>query len=268
MAKMDDAGSGKQVIARAAAVLRALENQSSGRSLAEIAAASGLPRSTVHRIVAALEAQQLVMTAPGGVRLGPAVVRMAASAHTDVVMIARPFVESLGRRTRETVDVTVLRGAHAVSIDQYSSDQELRVISAVGTAFPLHCTAHGKALLAELGDHQATELVRGTMARRTPATITKVPDLLQQLAQARRTIVATDAEEHAQGVCGLGVVIQTGQAELYAISLAIPQLRFKDSQDAFRSALLQCKAEIETNMKTGGGNPLSSVSMKASGRAS
>jgi IclR family transcriptional regulator, acetate operon repressor len=108
--KSEAAGSGKQVIARAAAVLRALENQTTGQTLAEISKTSGLPRTTVHRIVQALEAQQLVMSAPGGVRLGPALVRMAASAHTDVVMIAKPFVEVLGRRTRETVDVSVLRG--------------------------------------------------------------------------------------------------------------------------------------------------------------
>lgn len=77
----------------------------------------------------------MVSTGSSGIRLGPALVRLAASAHTDVVAVARSYVEALGRRTRETVDVSVYRGFHAISVDQYPSDQELRVVSAVGPAF-------------------------------------------------------------------------------------------------------------------------------------
>ena len=144
MSEDNDSASGRQVISRAAAVLRALAEDNSGQSLGQIAKKTDLPRTTVHRIVAALEAQQLAATTPAGVRLGQALVRLAASAHTDVVAAARPFVEALGRRLRETVDLCVFRGQHAVSVDQFASDQELRVVAAVGTAYPIHCTAHGK----------------------------------------------------------------------------------------------------------------------------
>ena len=144
MSEDNDSASGRQVISRAAAVLRALAEDNNGQSLGQIAKKTDLPRTTVHRIVAALEAQQLAATTPAGVRLGQALVRLAASAHTDVVAAAR-FVEALGRRLRETVDLCVFRGQHAVSVDQFASDQELRVVAAVGTAYPIHCTAHGKA---------------------------------------------------------------------------------------------------------------------------
>ena len=183
MSEDNDSASGRQVISRAAAVLRALAEDNSGQSLGQIAK-TDLPRTTVHRIVAALEAQQLAATTPAGVRLGQALVRLAASAHTDVVAAARPFVEALGRRLRETVDLCVFRGQHAVSVDQFASDQELRVVAAVGTAYPIHCTAHGKALLARLDDAALEELLGARLERRTASTITARKDLLAQLAES------------------------------------------------------------------------------------
>jgi DNA-binding IclR family transcriptional regulator len=244
MTSETDSG-GKQVIARAAAVLKALENQRAGLSLSQIAKASELPRTTVHRIVTALEAQQLVITGSSGIRLGPALVRLAASAHTDIVAIARPYVESLGRRTRETVDVSVYRGLHAISVDQYPSDQELRVVSPVGTAFPTHCTAHGKALLGMFSDEFLIEMLTEPLERRTCATIVSLDTLIEDVGVARQRGWAIDQEEHARGVCGIGVNIRSGLSEHYAISLAVPALRFHEQLDGLKAALLQCKAEVE-----------------------
>lgn len=241
-----ESGGGKQVIARAAAVLKALENQTQGLSLGQIAKAANLPRTTVHRIVGALEAQQFVVTGQGGVKLGPALARLAASAHTDVIAIARPFIEALGRRTRETVDLCVFRGMHAISVDQYASDQELRVVSAIGTAFPCHCTAHGKALLANLADEQIDVLYQDIeLEKRTPASAPNLATLKQYLGEARANGFAIDREEHARGVCGIGVILRSGMTEQYALSLAVPALRFEDQLESLKAALMQCRAEIE-----------------------
>ncbi|MDF9721809.1 helix-turn-helix domain-containing protein [Serratia marcescens] len=141
----DADNSGSQVIARAATLLRALETQPKGMTISQLSRETGLPRTTVHRLVTSLESQQLLIMGSGGVQLGPALARLAASAHTDVITLAKPAMETLGRRTRETVDLCVYRGSHAVSVGQFVSDQELRVVSAVGTAFPCHCTAHGSS---------------------------------------------------------------------------------------------------------------------------
>ncbi|MGC1305186.1 MAG: helix-turn-helix domain-containing protein, partial [Caulobacteraceae bacterium] len=72
MTEESEANAGKQVIARAAAVLRTLENRDRGLTQAQIACDTGLPRTTVQRLVQALEAQQLVSSTADGVRLGPA----------------------------------------------------------------------------------------------------------------------------------------------------------------------------------------------------
>ena len=138
------------MIARAAAILRALEDEAAGLSLGQIAQRVNLARSTVQRIVAALEAEKfLIAASPNGrVRLGPTILRLAASARTDFVAVARPYLVQLSNELKETVDLAVVKKDHLVFIDQVIGSQRLRTVSAVGETFPLHCTANGKAYLA------------------------------------------------------------------------------------------------------------------------
>ena len=126
-----------QVIARAAAILRSLEDQPSGLSLGQIAQRVGLARSTVQRIVSALEVEKLVIAASptGRVRLGPAILRLATSVQTDFVTIARPFMVKLSNELRETVDVASVKRDHLVFIDQVVGPQRLRTVSGVERRF-------------------------------------------------------------------------------------------------------------------------------------
>ena len=93
-------GPGVQVIARAASVLRALENRPEGLSLGQIAKEVGLARSTVQRIVAALAAEDFVVEAqPGrGVLIGPGLARIAASLGSNSAELLRPHLLALSDR--------------------------------------------------------------------------------------------------------------------------------------------------------------------------
>ncbi len=185
-----------QVIARAATILRALEEESAGLSLGQIAQRVNLARSTVQRIVAALEAEKLVIAASptGRVRLGPTILRLAASVRTDFVALARPFIVKLSTELRETVDVSIVKSDHLVFTDQVIGSQRLRTVSAVGETFPLYCTANGKAYLAELDDAAIERLIGRTYEERTPKTLTRLEALLADLKKVRKTGVAFDRE--------------------------------------------------------------------------
>src|SRR4051794_39834651 len=177
-----------QVIARAATILRALEEQPAGLSLGQIAQRVDLARSTVQRIVAALEAEKLVIAASptGRVRLGPTILRLAASARTDFVSIARPFLVRLSNELGETVDLATIRKNHLIFVDQVIGPQRLRAVSAVGETFPLYCTANGKAYLAQLDEVAIARLIGTSFERRTPKTITRLTELVKELKAARR----------------------------------------------------------------------------------
>ena len=100
-----------QVIARAATILRALEAENAGLSLGQIAQRVSLARSTVQRIVAALQTEKLVIAATpnGRVRLGPTILRLAASVRSDFLALARPFLERLSEELHETVDLAMVQ---------------------------------------------------------------------------------------------------------------------------------------------------------------
>src|SRR5690242_15496507 len=172
-----------QVIARAAAILRALEDEAPGLSLGQIAQRVNLARSTVQRIVAALEAEKLVMAASpnGRVRLGPTILRLASSVRTDFVTIARPFLAKLSGELRETVDLATIKRDHLVFIDQVIGSQRLRTVSAVGEMFPLYCTANGKAYLAGLDEGTIETLIGSVYEQRTPNTLTRINALIEDL---------------------------------------------------------------------------------------
>jgi len=239
-----------QVIARAATILRALEDESGGLSLGQIAQRVSLARSTVQRIVAALECEKLVIAATpnGRVRLGPAILRLAASVRSDFIALARPFLEKLSAELQETVDLSVVKKDHLVFIDQVISSQRLRTVSAVGETFPLHCTANGKAYLAQLSDQAIEKLIGRAFEQRTPNTRTRIDALLADLAAVRHTGVAYDREEHTLGISAAGVALRDPLGNSVAISVPVPAQRFADQEALIAERLLATKRAMEAHM--------------------
>src|ERR1700693_5170092 len=187
-----------QVIARAPTILRALEEETAGLSLGQIAQRVNLARSAVQRIVSALETEKLVIAATpnGRVRLGPTMLRLAASVRSDFIALARPFLERLSEELHETVDLSTVKKDHLVFIDQVIGSQRLRTVSAVGESFPLYCTAKRKVYLAQCDAAAIEPLIGATFEARTPHTLTRIDALLRELRTVRKQGIAFDREEH------------------------------------------------------------------------
>jgi DNA-binding IclR family transcriptional regulator len=235
-----------QVISRAASVLRALEDEPKGLSLGEIAQRVGLARSTVQRIVDALRSEQFVIAASptAGVRLGPGLVRLAASASVEFDDITRPIIAGLSQSVGETVDLSVLKGRSAVFTDQIQGSHRLRAVSAIGDSFPLHCTANGKAILSVLPDDKLHALLRGPLPRLTPKTITRPAELLKEIEDCRRTGIAVDDEEHTEGICALGTGFLDPMGRAIALSIPVPTTRFRRIRPELATRLLEARAKI------------------------
>jgi DNA-binding IclR family transcriptional regulator len=195
---------GVQVIARAAQVLRALEGEPHGLSLAQLAERVRLPRSTVHRIVSALAAEGLLMSASatGRVRIGPEFARLAGAGAAEYWRPVEPFMRQLHDQLGETVDCGMLDGTQVRVIHVIpASGHMLRAVTDVGQAFPLASTAKGKALLAAAGE------------------------------------VACDYEEAAPGICAAAIAIPEPSGVLLAISVVAPAQRYYGREAAITGAL-------------------------------
>ncbi len=239
-------GQSIQVIARAASVLRALEGEQDGLSLAQIAQRVDLARSTVQRIVDALRAEHFLIAATptSGVRLGPALIRLAASASVEFDQITRPIMAELSQRIGETVDLSVLKGFSAVFTDQVQGAHRLRAVSAVGETFPLHCTANGKALLSMMVAPQFDKYLRSPLTKFTPATITRAADLRNEIAACAKAGVAVDNEEHTEGISAVGTAFSDPLGRCIALSIPVPTTRFKKMKPELIKQLLAARMSI------------------------
>ncbi|WP_233808887.1 IclR family transcriptional regulator [Paraburkholderia sp. HP33-1] len=237
--------SGVQVIARAASVLRALKEHPDGLSLGELAKLLSLPRSTVQRIVDALHAENLVIAASlsRGVRLGPALLPLAAAARFVIVDLARPTLQQIARECGETVDLSLLDGDKVVFVDQVRGVHRLRAESEIGISFPLHSNAPGKAMLACMSEDDLARLKPTLhLTRLTSKTITEWPQLEDALAEIRVTGLSSDLEENGDGVCALAVPLRLPNNELAAISVPVPTQRFAALRPQLETLLLeQCE---------------------------
>jgi DNA-binding IclR family transcriptional regulator len=239
---------GIQVIARAADILRALEGKNQGLSLGQLAKELSLPRSTVQRIVGALDDENFLIAASptARVRLGPALVQIAKSVRFELAQLARPYLEELSRETGETVDLALLDGVKAVFVDQVQGTHRLRAVSAVGVSFPLHCTANGKAMLAALDPESFARLKLRIRLTASDGTAARTwPQLDAELAQIRKTGIAYDREDHSEGISAIGAAVMGLEGELAAISIPVPTVRFDVIENELVASLRRCAGDLQ-----------------------
>jgi DNA-binding IclR family transcriptional regulator len=248
-----------QAITRASRILAALEASPGGLSLAQIAQRVELPRSTVHRIVKALTTERFLVpvSAAGGVRLGPRLAGLASAALGELRQQIRPHLERLSEEVNETVDLAVLDRDQVIFIDQVAAPHRLQAVSAVGARFPAHCTANGKALLAELDPEQVRALLPARLPRLTQSTVTSRARLLEELARVRRDGVAFDNQEHTAGICAIGRTIPDGAGGRAAVTIPLPALRFEDREPLLANALARTCARLAELLEgsRGGASP-------------
>jgi DNA-binding IclR family transcriptional regulator len=239
--KEDRETGGIQVIFRVGNILRVLREHPEGLNPSQLAKEVKLPRSTVHRIISALESERLIDLNPsnGHIRLGLGLVSLAAAVDSDLRRELRPFLEQLYLAVDETIDLAVLSGEQLLFVDQVAAPHRLRAVSGIGMTFPLYCTANGKAMLAALPREQIERILPQELPSFTQRTITDRARLLEEIEQIRTELVAFDREEHTLGICAVGVAIQRPGGRLAAISIPAPSIRFYGNEQKLATALLE-----------------------------
>ncbi|GAB2545320.1 IclR family transcriptional regulator [Brachybacterium huguangmaarense] len=214
-------------LTRGLVVLEILADGEQPMTLATIHERSGLPKSTLVRLLAALcEGQFLVRVDDRpSYRLGHKVLDVAR-AYLDVLDISRvaaPHLDALARATRQTVNLGVRDGAQVVHVAVALPQRTLRFDAAVGDRAPLHATSLGKALLAALGEQDALDIMGpGPYPALGPGTLTDPARLTEELVRTRDRGWALDDNEHAEGLTCIAVPLELGGAVVAALSVSGP----------------------------------------------
>jgi DNA-binding IclR family transcriptional regulator len=236
---------GIQVIARAAAILRLLGKETGGLSLGQIAKAVDLPRSTVQRIVGALSNEGFVTKGDGSgrIQLGAEIQSLAQATAVAPRDRLRPVMEHLAQSTGETVDLAVLQGGKMLFLEQIEGQHRLRTVSRIGDAFPLTCTANGKAALAAIDLVAATQMILAEIRQdRTPDR--QLSDILAEIERIRDGALATDEDEHTEGISAIGFAIPDASGEVFAISIPVPSGRFQRQRAELVKAMEEARSSL------------------------
>ena len=220
-----------------------------GISARELGDALGMPKSTVHRLVAGLVEVGLMRRNPDTdlYVLGHVIAELAdGHLHWHALIRAcRPQMSTLRDESGETVSLHVLHAERRVVLDQAESLQEHRwVHNNLLVPMPLHAGAASKMLLALVPPAQAARIVRrdGLLAftRNTPRN----SELLQtELKEIRAQGYAMSAQEVTEGIASIAVPViaeATSTRSLAVMTLTGPSVRLSDK--ALKSHLRKLRA--------------------------
>jgi DNA-binding IclR family transcriptional regulator len=235
---------GTQAVDRAARLLTEVVHSPGSVTFTELAAATGLAKSTTSRLLLALERNGLVRRdAAGKFRPGEMFVRFAwrGGAEAGLTEVAQSYLDRLGRATGETVNLGVGRGDMVEQIAQVDSVYLIGATNWLGRPVPLHCSAIGKVLLA----FGAAMPPPGRLERRTEHTITGRAALEADLAKVRRRGYAVIDGELEPGLVAVAApVYRDGGAVVAALSVSGPGTRLTPARvsEVARHCVIQAAA--------------------------
>ena len=153
---------GVQSLDRAFDLLELLCRSQNGMAIHQLSEITGLHKSTVHRLLAAMASRGYVRRDPENAvyRAGMRLCELSEyiQENLDVVARAREPMERLSRATGETVHLVAREGAEIVYVYKVESIHgAIRMVSRIGMRRPLYCTGVGKAILATRGDEEVLQ---------------------------------------------------------------------------------------------------------------
>ncbi|MGB0960149.1 MAG: IclR family transcriptional regulator [Halocynthiibacter sp.] len=215
-----------QSVDRALEVLECLARQKTGQRVSDIAPETGLPISTVHRLLTTLERRHFVQQNPanGTWSIGPRAHSIGESytLHDKLVLPARPILRKLRDRTRETANLGVIQAEEAVTIAQIESREIMRAIAPPGGRVPILNSGMGKAIVATWPDDAISNLVqRQGLYPMTPMSLKSKSEVFDEIARIRANGYAVDDEEYVLGMRCVAAVVWSGdQDPVAAISVS------------------------------------------------
>lgn len=216
-------------IGRAFLLLETMAEHGGMMGLSQLAAESGLPMPTIHRVVRTLVELGYLRQEPNRQYvLAPRLIRLGESASGTLGIWARPHLDSLADALGESANLAMLDGDQIVYVAQAQSRQSMRMFTEVGRRVLPHCTAVGKAIMAEMPGHRVTELLHRTgMPSYTESTITTPDHFAKALARTAEHGYAMDDGEQEVGVRCVAAAVP-GTPTRLAMSVSGPATRMTE----------------------------------------
>ncbi|WP_284977406.1 IclR family transcriptional regulator [Arthrobacter sp. efr-133-TYG-104] len=223
-------------VTRAAAVLEALANSHTGQlTLSDLSRELGIPKSSTSNLLLALEEARLITRQGADFTLGRKLVELGAAylSRLDEVQEFYKYCEQAPTLSSETVRIAMLDGDHVIYLARYEGHPAVRLTSNIGDKMPVSLCGVGKALLAQLRDHDIDAMFPDGMELpvMTTNSLRTAEELKAQVAVIRKQGFAFEDEESTLGVVCLAVPVPTRGAHGPSLGLSVTALKATYSQE-------------------------------------
>ena len=230
MASVNDGSSRQQpllVLGKITEILDAFTLSRPSMTLGEIGQATGLPTSTVQRLVSNMVAQRLLDRVGDQIRIGARMAYWAATAvkDLDVLAVINPVLKEIRDKTGETACFFKVEQTFRVCVAVAETYHALRRDMYVGKVIPLHAGSASRVLLAWNPD-LADQILASPLEPLTDGTVTSPDELRALVAQAKADGYAITAGEREDSASGLSAPVFDSAADIVgAITISGPTLR-------------------------------------------
>jgi DNA-binding IclR family transcriptional regulator len=245
---------GTQAVVRALSILKAFSDDRPLWTLAELARSLNLNKTTVFRLLTALESEGLVRrdSITETYALGPEMVMLGARAMRSYTLLeaSKPELKSLADTSRETATLEILAGKDVLILEEIRGTHLIGSVQSIGTRWPAFATSTGKSMLAYLPAEQLATILKGTLPQYTPKTITDPERLRKEFVEVRRRGYAIADEALELGFRAVGSpVFQHDGKVIGAISVGGPSARMTlERLPAFGRLVNRMALQISTRL--------------------
>lgn len=243
-------------LTKALRILDALSDSVDGLGITDLSTVLKTPKSTVHRLIATLEAAGYVAFDAATTKycLGGRAARLGEQLNrqSPLLTFGASMLEQITKECHEASHLAILQGTEVVYISHEDSKEPVRISFGMGHRAPAHCTALGKVFLAGLSDSEIVMLYRNKkkLEKLTPRTIASLDKLLTEVAAVRREGIGEDKEEYTRGLRCLAAPIRDFSSRIVAaMSLSMFKHRMTPERRAFfKGALLRATGDVSERL--------------------
>jgi len=247
-----------QSLEKGLSVLRAFSAKRRTMTLAEVADAASMSKSSAQRMVYTLEKLGYIRKHPLTRRyqLTPRVMQIGFNylAADTLIDVANPFLSELTNNTGETTNLTEPDDDEMVYVSRFVSTKFVPIHMPIGSRIPMYCTGSGRAFLSALpADEALARLEQMKRVAFTPNTVTELAALGERLAEARQHGYATNREELFIGDMSIAAPVVGSQGRpVAAVHVVAPTSRwtFEDARQKLAPAVIDCARGISNSIRT------------------
>ncbi|MET9616338.1 IclR family transcriptional regulator [Kitasatospora indigofera] len=233
-------------------VLSAFDRERSSQTLSEIAQRTGLPLSTVHRVVTELAGWGGLERAENGSwHVGLRLWEIASGCPRSQILrdAALPFMQDLYEATHENVQLAVREGTELVFVERIAGHRSVELLTMVGSRFPVGSTGMGRVLLAHAPQDVQEEVLASPLGAWTPYTVTDPQTLRRQLDRIRREQVFVSDRQLSESTIAVAVPVRMGRTGPVCAALGIViAVRSADRARGLREPLLRAAYGISEEL--------------------